>query len=158
MKINFPAGHVVPALKSVGGFEAIDELAEHLVGAGAILAESKGAIAMAIKQRERSMSTGIGLGIALPHALSDLVEEPMVVFGRSKAGIDFDALDRQPVHFVAMMIVPPGDRARSLEMLAAISRLLHKQELRSALEMAADAASMADILNGHATRVAVVAT
>ena len=155
MKINFRTEHVISELKSVGGFDAIDELAEHLAAGGIILPANKSEIVIALKQRERSMSTGIGLGIALPHALSDMVEEAVIAFGRSKTGIDFDALDRRPVYFVAMMIVPRSERAKSLEMLAAISRLLHKKELRSALEMAADASIMADILNGRTAIPAV---
>src|SRR4051812_45786130 len=108
MKINFRTEHIIPEVKGTGSFEVIDELTGHLAAVGAILPKNKSEIAAAIKHRERSMSTGIGLGIALPHALSKLVDEPVIAFGRSKIGIDFDALDRQPVHLVAMVVVPAG--------------------------------------------------
>jgi fructose PTS system EIIBC or EIIC component len=149
MNIHFDTEHIIPELKGGGSSEVIDELTGQLAAVSAILPANTGEIAAAIKQRERSMSTGIGLGLALPHALSYLVDQPVVAFGRSKTGIDFDALDRQPVHLVAMIVVPADERARSLEMLAAISRLLHRKELCSALKMAADAAAMAEILNGR---------
>lgn len=68
----------------------------------------------------------------------------------SKAGIDFDALDGQLVRLMVMIVAPAGERARSLEIIAAISRLLRKKEICTTLEMAADAASMADILNDGA--------
>src|SRR5205809_7853874 len=104
MKINFRTEYIIPELKSTGGFEAIDELTNHLVSVGAILPEHKAEIATVIKQRERSMSTGIGSGIALPHAFSHLVNGAIVASGRSKTGIDFDALDRQQVRLVAIII------------------------------------------------------
>lgn len=150
MKINFPITHILPELKGANSFEVIEELVNHLAAIGSISPENKTPIASAIQHRERSMSTGIGFGIGLPHASSPLVEEPIIAFGRSQAGIDFDALDRLPVRLVAMMVVPAIDRERSLKTLAAISRLLHKREIREALESATDAAAMAGILNGHA--------
>ena len=150
MKIVFPNEHIVSELTSADGFQAIDELVGHLASVGTVEPENKTAIVAALKQRERSMSTGIGFGIALPHAVTNLVGEIVIAFGRSKAGIDFDALDRQPVRLVAMIIVPVAMREEHLKLLAGISRLLHKPELRSALETASDAAAMANILNGRA--------
>jgi mannitol/fructose-specific phosphotransferase system IIA component (Ntr-type) len=81
MKINFRTEYIVPELKSAQGFEAIDELTNHLAAVGAILPEHRSEIAAVIKQRECSMSTGIGCGVALPHALSHSVEETIVAFG-----------------------------------------------------------------------------
>jgi len=151
MKITFPINHIVPELKGTNGLDVIDELINHLVGAGTISAENREPIAAAIKQRERSMSTGIGLGIALPHGMTHLLNDVVVAFGRSSAGVDFDALDRQPVRVVALMIVPAGQREKHLKTLTGISRLLHDQELRNALEVAPDAAAIAQLLNERAT-------
>lgn len=149
MKINLPIQHIVPELTGANSFEVIDELVNHLVVVGSVLPENKMEIASALRQRERSMSTGIGFGVALPHALTHLVEDVIIAFGRSRTGIGFDALDRQPVRLVAMMVVPAGERERSLRTLAAVSRLLHKEAVRSALELAPDAAAIADILNAR---------
>src|ERR1041384_2395291 len=98
MKTNLPIHHIVPELKGTNRFEVIDELISHLVVVGSIMPENKIEIVSALRQRERSMSTGIGFGIGLPHALSPLVDKAIIAFGRSRSGIDFDALDRQPVH------------------------------------------------------------
>lgn len=147
MKITFPSNHIIAELKSTNGFDVIDELMTQLVSAGTIPADNKEPIAQAIKQRERSMSTGVGFGIALPHGMTHLMNDVVVAFGRSTGGVDFDALDRQPVRVVAMMIVPAGQRDKHLKTLTAISRLLHEQELRNALETAADAETIAKLLS-----------
>jgi mannitol/fructose-specific phosphotransferase system IIA component (Ntr-type) len=150
MKITFRDEHIISELKSGNGFEAIDEFVDHLASVGTISAENKTPIATALKQRERSMSTGIGFGLALPHAVTNLVNDLVIAFGRSKTGIDFDALDRQPVRLVVMIIVPTAQREQHLKILAGISRLLHKEEIRAALEAALNSAAMVDILNDRA--------
>jgi len=147
MKITFE--HIVADLKSVTSFEAIDELMAHLVSAGSVSLADRETIAYAIKQREQSMSTGIGFGVAIPHASTSLVPDAVMAFGRSRAGIDFDALDRQPVRFVVLVIVPAGEREKHLRTLTQISRLFQKKEIRLALETATDADAIAKILNGR---------
>ena len=60
----------------------------------------------ALRQREDQRSTGIGSGIAIPHAFSPAIDEVKAVFGRSREGIDFCALDSAPVHYVVLFLVP----------------------------------------------------
>jgi len=148
MKMNFE--HIVADLKGTASYPVIDELLAHLVAAGALPAAAKEPIAQAIKQREQSMSTGIGLGVAIPHAATPLIPEPILVFGRSRAGVDFDALDRQPVRLVVLALVPNGEKEKHLKLLAAVSRLLRKPELRGALETAADDEAIFNVLNNRA--------
>jgi mannitol/fructose-specific phosphotransferase system IIA component (Ntr-type) len=148
MKVTFKNEHIVVGLKSSTGFETIDELVGHLTSVGTISAEAAGPIALALRQRENSMSTGIGLGIAIPHAASPLVNDVIVAFGRSAVGIDFDSLDRQPVRFVLLVIVPTREKEKHLLTLAHISRLLHGKDVRAGLESAADTEAIAHILNG----------
>src|SRR5438552_1287164 len=87
-------------LQAKDRWEAIEELISHLVATKKLKPEHRDAIAAGIKKRESSMSTGIGFGIGLPHASTDLVSEVVGAFGRSQKGIQFDALDGRPVNLV----------------------------------------------------------
>jgi mannitol/fructose-specific phosphotransferase system IIA component (Ntr-type) len=84
----------------------------------------------------------VGFGIGIPHASTELITEVVGALGRSKAGIDFDALDNQPVKIVMLFLVPQGQFQKHLHTLAHIAKLLHKADFRSALEQAPDAAAM----------------
>jgi mannitol/fructose-specific phosphotransferase system IIA component (Ntr-type) len=75
----------------------------------------------ALKAREEQVSTGIGSGVAIPHAFSDILRGGRG-FGRSKAGIDFEAIDNAPVHFIILFIVPRKDYHLHLRTLAAIAK------------------------------------
>jgi len=114
-------------------WQAIDELINHLVVAGHIAPENRKAITEAIKKRESSMSTGIGFGVAIPHASTDLVPEVVEIIGRSKQGIDFSALDRVPVRLVCLFLIPPGQFLKHVNTLANLAKMLHKSEFREAL-------------------------
>ena len=70
------------------------------------------------------MSTGIGYGIGIPHASTDLIQEVTSVFGRSRSGIQFDALDNQPVSLVMLFLVPQGQFQKHLHTLANIAKML----------------------------------
>ena len=88
---------VVTDLKASDRWEAIEELIDLLVDSGQIKSDHREAIVSIVKKRETSMSTGIGFGIGIPHASSDLIDNVTGAFGRSKDGVNFDALANQPV-------------------------------------------------------------
>ena len=131
-----------PAMKASNRWEAIDELIDHLVAAGKIKPENREAILAVVKKRETSMSTGIGYGVGIPHASTDLIYEVVGALGRSRQGINFDALDNQPVSLVMLFLVPQGHFQKHLRTLADIAKLLHRNEFRRSLEDAPDADSM----------------
>jgi mannitol/fructose-specific phosphotransferase system IIA component (Ntr-type) len=137
---------ILPETRATNRWEAIDELLAVLVAAGKIKAADQAAIAVAVKKRENSMSTGIGFGIGIPHASTDLLGEVIGALGRSKAGIDFEALDSQPVHLVMLFLVPQGQFQKHLHTLANIAKLLHRAEFRQALENAPDAEAMQRVI------------
>src|SRR5256712_13842265 len=94
------AEQIIPEMKATERWKAIDEPDDLLVGLGKIKCTDRDPILAALKQREETMSTGIGFGIAIPHCSSDRLEEVVAAFGRSSTGIEFDALDNAPVKFV----------------------------------------------------------
>jgi mannitol/fructose-specific phosphotransferase system IIA component (Ntr-type) len=92
------------------------------------------------------MSTGIGFGIGIPHASTDLIPEVVGALGRSSKGINFDALDNQPVNLVMLFLVPQGQFQRHLHTLASIAKLLHIKEFRQELEQAPDPQAMWQVI------------
>src|SRR5262245_40735131 len=136
-------------LLAANRWEAIDELINSLVESGKIKPEHREAIVGVVRKRESSMSTGIGFGIGIPHASTDLIYEVVGAFGRSKKGINFDALDNQPVTLVMLFLVPQGQFQKHLHTLAKIAKLLHKKEFRVALEQAPDPQAIYEIIKAE---------
>ena len=81
-------------------------------------------ILRALVERENLGSTGIGQGIAIPHGKTDKVTRLVAVMGISKAGVDFDALDGEPVYIFFLLVAPKATAGPHLKALAQISRLL----------------------------------
>src|SRR5215831_1000899 len=133
---------ILTDLQATDRWQAIDELINNLVSTGKIKPEHHDAIAAVVKKRESSMSTGIGI----PHASTDLIYEVVGALGRSKKGVNFDALDNQPVNLVMLFLVPQGQFQKHLHTLANIAKLLHKAELREALEQAPSSDAMLQII------------
>jgi fructose-specific phosphotransferase system IIA component len=133
---------ILPDLKAEGRWEAISEIVELLVSSGRILPEDSESVLDSIRQREQTMSTGIGLGIAIPHASSDKVQEVVAGFGRSKKGIEFDSLDGQPVSFIVLFVVPKDQFQTHLRTLAAIAKFLNDRTVRHELSAATTAAEI----------------
>jgi fructose-specific phosphotransferase system IIA component len=140
---------IITDLRATNRWEAIDELINSLVETSKIKPEHHDAIAAIVRKRESSMSTGIGFGIAIPHATSDLVHAVVGSLGRSKAGVNFDALDGQLVNLVILFLVPQGQFQSHLHTLANIAKLFHNAEFRRALELAADADAMLQAIRNH---------
>lgn len=140
---------ILPDLTAANRWEAIDELIHQLVQTTKIKPENREAIIAVVKKRESSMSTGIGFGIGIPHASTDLIGEVVGALGRSKKGIEFDALDNQPVNLVMLFLVPQGQFQKHLHTLASIAKLLHVKEFRQELEQATDGAAMFEIIRKY---------
>jgi mannitol/fructose-specific phosphotransferase system IIA component (Ntr-type) len=137
---------IITDLRAKNRWEAIDECIQTLVNTGKLRAENQEAITAAVKKREASMSTGIGLGVGIPHATTDLISEVIGAVGRSKAGVDFDAADDQLVHLVILFLVPQGQFQKHLTTLANIAKLSRQAEFRQALEQAPNAEAMLRII------------
>lgn len=140
---------IITDLRATNRWEAIDELISNLVKTGKIKPDHQEAIAAVVKKREASMSTGIGFGIGIPHASTDLIYEVVGALGRSKAGVNFDALDNQPVSIVMLFLVPQGQFQKHLHTLANIAKMLHKSDFRQALQQAPDAPAMLEIIRAQ---------
>lgn len=92
----------------------------------------------AVLAREETAGTGVGDGVAFPHAEAEGLTEPALAFGRSKAGLDFDAPDGDPARLVFLLLTPRSDYEGSLRLLAGMARLLARPQVRAKLLAAKD--------------------
>ena len=145
--------NIIPDMKARDRWEAIDELIAQLVATGTLRKEDQEAIAGVVRKREHSMSTGIGFGVGIPHASTNLISDVAAAFGRSKKGIEFEALDAQPVTLVVLFLVPQGMFQKHLHTLARIAKMLHQRKVREALEQAPDREAIAAIIRGQGTEL-----
>ena len=140
---------VVPNMVATGHWEAIVELVSHLHIRGYLESHQVKPVLDALQERESKVSTGIGHGVAIPHAFSDDIENVIAVFGRSIEGIEFESLDNAPVHFVILFIVPRKQYHLHLKTLAAIAKLFTSRSIRERLN---NADSVDEILTIFAKR------
>ena len=141
---------IIAEMLAANRWEAIDELINNLVETGKIKPDNRDQIAAVVKKRETSMSTGIGFGIAIPHASSDRLDEVVAAFGRSTSGIEFDALDNAPVKFVVLFIVPKNQFQTHLRTLASIAKFLNDRAVRERLATAPSAEEILSIFRERA--------
>jgi len=134
-------------MKATEHWPAIVELVEFLTERGDIPKNCHGDVLKALEEREAQVSTGIGSGVAIPHTFSDTMEEVVAVFGRSINGIDFEALDYAPVHFIILFIVPRKDYHLHLRTLAAIAKMFTNCEVRRKLGKANTRDEILEILD-----------
>ena len=141
---------IVPRMAATERWSAIVELVELLIQVGKIQSADKDSILAALKQREETMSTGIGFGIAIPHATSERVTEVVAAFGRSLDGIEFESLDNAPVKFIVLFVVPKNQFQVHLRTLAAIAKLLNDKGVRESLAAAQSSEEILQIFENRA--------
>ncbi|MGP4107603.1 PTS fructose transporter subunit IIABC [Virgibacillus sp. L01] len=108
--------------------EVLTELIGQLDQAGNL--NDKDAFTKGILERESQSTTGIGEGIAIPHAKSSAVKNPAIAFGRSPGGIDYESLDGQPAHLFFMIAASEGANNDHLEALSRLSTFLMDEKFR----------------------------
>ncbi len=123
---------LIPALEGRDRYSAIEELVHRACEIDPGLPES--ALQRAARAREETMATGIGGGIAVPHARLDLLERPLVLLGVSKEGIEWDAIDDQPAHLVFLILTPRDDADTQLEILGTLARGASRPESRALIQ------------------------
>jgi len=123
-------------------WDAIGRLVEHAVAAGKLAAADAPAMRDAVIQRERSMSTGMERGIAIPHAACEGLERVQAVAGivGGRAGLPFDAIDGQPSRIIVLLLIPRAQKLVHIRTLAEIARVLGHDAVREALLAARDGA------------------
>ena len=140
---------ILPEMKSTERWTAIVELVDLLVVQGQVKPVDRDVVLGALRAREETMSTGIGFGIAIPHASSDRVDKVVAAFGRSTTGIEFDSLDNAPVKFIVLFVVPKDQFQTHLRTLAAIAKFLNDRSVRERLGTAVSAEEILGIFENN---------
>lgn len=140
------ADAIVADLKAKTRNEAIEELVAALAQAGAIAKKNVAEIAKAIITRESQATTGIGKGIALPHAKVKGIKKPMTTIGASAVGLDFNSLDSQPVYSVILLLSSPDDPDEHLQAMETIFRHVQRDIFRKFLRQATTKEAILDLV------------
>ncbi len=133
MKVSefLDAKSIVVELKAENKKEVLEELCETLVAADDSLDHDK--MVGILLDRERLGSTGVGEGVAIPHGKMGNLDGLIACFGRSPEGVEFEAVDKKPVHLFFLLFAPENSAGIHLKALAKISRLLKRPSVREAL-------------------------
>ena len=131
---------VIAELAETGKEEALMRLAAGVSEVFSALSEDK--ILTVLRDREALGSTGIGNGIAIPHGKMAELEKIIVLFARSRKGVDFASVDGQPAHLFFLLLAPENSAGTHLKILAQISRMLKNREFCEKLLNAPDAQSL----------------
>ncbi len=137
---------IVTDLASTDRDGVIRELVDALADAGCLSNARTAEITSAVIKREQTTgTTGLGRGIAIPHARTDALDTPVIAIGIIRDGVDFDALDNQPVSII-FLLVSPEKPEKHLRAMDAIIRHLQQPDLRAALRHATAPSEVLDIL------------
>ena len=138
---------IVPNLVATKRDDAIRELLDALVAAGKVSEDMRDQFAKAIIARENKGSTGLNHGVAIPHTKSTAVKAPMAAIGVSRTGVDFNALDKQPVYSIFLLISPEEDPNLHLVAIKGIFAHLGKDQFRRFLRQASTVAAVTTLLD-----------
>ncbi|KPL04078.1 MAG: hypothetical protein AMJ90_02165 [candidate division Zixibacteria bacterium SM23_73_2] len=118
-------------LKSKDKDEAIEELVN--LASKSKLVKDKDELLKAVLEREKLVTTGVGYGVAFPHAKSKSVRGIVIAFGRSDQGIDFDAMDKNPVYLFFLIAAPEDAIGAHLNVMARLSYIMKSEDNREKL-------------------------
>ncbi|MGB3341848.1 MAG: PTS sugar transporter subunit IIA [bacterium] len=135
---------IIMQMKSRDKIAALKELVDNIVDNKAV--ENREELQKALAKRENLESTGIGDGIAIPHARTDAVKSLILAFARSEEGVDFSAIDGKPSHLIFLIASPKNKKSEYIMALAKLSRLLRKQDVRQLLKKASNPEEILDII------------
>lgn len=130
---------MVIGVRDTGVEGILEQLTAPLVEAGVV--DSSAAVVAALLAREEVLSTGIGHGVAVPHAISSAVPGPRVLLGISRTGVDYRSMDGAPVYAFFVLLSPPDRASHHTRLLARIARLARDPEFVEGLRRSPDAAT-----------------
>lgn len=139
-------GAIVPQLKAAARDEVVAELVDALVACGAAAAKNRNELLLKVLEREKKGSTGFGRGVAVPHVKHKSVTKMTAAVGLASRGVDFNALDKQPVYSVFLLLSPEDKPEEHLQAMEAIFKNLSKDTFRRFLRQASTAEEIRSLL------------
>ena len=136
----------IPELQARDRDGAIKELVSALDRAGKLGRGNREEIIKAVIKREKEASTGMGKGVAVPHVKHSVVKNVVAAVGQSSTGIDFSALDKQPVYTVMLLVSPLSDPDKHLQAMEKVFRHLQQERFRKFLRQCRKAEQIEDLL------------
>ena len=137
---------IVPSLANKTRDEVIEELVESLAEAGAVSKQKVKEITKAILTREAQATTGIGKGVALPHAKLKGIKSPIATIGCSSEGIDFSSLDSKPVYSVILLLSSPDNPDEHLQAMETIFKHVQRDIFRKFLRQSETKEAVIDLI------------
>lgn len=122
---------IIPELKAQDKKGVLEELSDVICKHEPLLKKER--LVRILLEREKLGTTGIGEGIAIPHGKVDVLKTPLLAFGRSKKGIDYEAIDKKPVHLFFLLVAPENSSSLHLHILARIAKLLKNSKFKKKL-------------------------
>lgn len=126
--------NIIPDLKARNKKGVLEELAEAIASQEPSI--DKGALVKVLVEREQLGTTGIGDGVAIPHGKLTGIKGPVISFGRSKEGLDFESMDGQPTYIFFLLVAPDNSSGVHLQVLAKIAKMLKSSIFRNRLKEA----------------------
>lgn len=147
---NVDVSNIVIKPQATTRWEIIAELVDLAVKNGSIKKENAESIERALVEREKSMSTGIGRGVAIPHCKTELMDNFLVLLAISEKGINFDSIDDMPAKIIILLVVPESKKAQHIKTLANMAKLMSNEGLKDSLVAAKSPEEALSILKQQA--------
>ncbi|RNC80524.1 MAG: PTS sugar transporter subunit IIA [Phycisphaera sp.] len=141
-----PEGAISTTLQSTQRDDVVAEMVDLLIAAGSVEASARDDLITKVLSREQTGSTGYGRGVAVPHVKQTGVNKMSVAIGLSQTGVDFNALDRQPVYSVFLLLSPIDRPEEHLRAMEAIFKQLSKESFRRYLRQATTIEEVRELL------------
>jgi len=138
---------ILPELEAKTKEDAVAELVKALAAAGAIPKKSVEDVTKAVMAREGQATTGIGKGVALPHAKLKGIKKPIGTIGRSGEGLDFASLDAKPVYSVILLLSSPDNPDEHLQAMETIFKHVQRDIFRKFLRQAQTRQAIVDLIH-----------
>jgi len=133
------------SLKGKTKDEVIHELVD--LAAKSKLVKEREELYEAVIEREKLVTTGVGYGVAFPHAKTKAVKGILIAFGRSSAGVDFEAMDKKPVHLFFLIAAPEDAIGAHLNVMARLSYIMKSEKVREKLTLTQSPKELLEIID-----------
>ena len=132
LSTSLKKNNIIVKAKSLNKWDLIEEMLDLAIKNNDVKKDDREVLKAALFEREKSMSTGIGRGVAIPHCSTGVVDDIVIVLALCD-GVDFDSIDNQPVQIAIFLLVPRNKLKQHIKTLADIAKIMNSDKLRETL-------------------------